>query len=691
MEAEEVTPGEARGARVPNARGGRTMVKNKMPSNQQITAEQLVREATERAGHEIQETSQRIMGEDELQEYRVRKRKEFEDQLRRQRHHIGQWVKYAQWEANQQEFRRTRSIFERALLVDFQSVPLWLKYVEFEMKNKFINHARNIFDRVVQLLPRVDQFWYKYAYMEELLENYAAARTVYERWMEWKPEDNAWLQYIKYEERCKELDRARLIYERYISCHPSTLSFGRLCKFEEKHGNVDRARAGYEKAIEVLEEEVDQQFYLKFAGFEERMKEMERARMIYRLALERLPKGDADELYRRYVTFEKQHGDQDAIEDVVINKRRFHYEELLKENQKQYDVWFDYIGLEESVGDVTKIRELYERAVAQKPPINQKRYWRRYIYLWINYALFEELVTGDKDRARAVYNAIIGVVPHKHFSFAKIWQLFADFEVRQLSIESARKIYGRAIGECKKQKIFTNYAELELRLGNVDRCRKIYERFIELHPYLPKAWISYVDLEDKVGELERARQLCELAISQEHMDMPELLWKRYIDLNVANQDFPAAREIYEKLVHKSHHLRIYKTYAEFEADECENVERAREIFKRGIAKFKDEQKNEDRANLLEAWIFMEKTKGNQKEVDELFQRKPKKVRRRTVEKRIGDEEGQEIEHEYIDYVFPDDSTKDSNAKILQNAYAWKKKMAEKAEKQMARDRLMNVD
>ena len=34
-------------------------------------------------------------------------------------------------------------------------------------------------------------------------------------------------------------------------------------------------------------------------------------------------------------------------------------------------------------------REKYERAISNVPPIMEKKYWRRYIYLWIKYALFE--------------------------------------------------------------------------------------------------------------------------------------------------------------------------------------------------------------------------------------------------------------------------------------------------------------
>lgn len=46
---------------------------------------------------------------------------------------------------------------------------------------------------------------------------------------------------------------------------------------------------------------------------------------------------------------------------------------------------------------------MYERAVANLPPGVEKRFWRRYIYLWIKYALFEELDARDQDKAREVY------------------------------------------------------------------------------------------------------------------------------------------------------------------------------------------------------------------------------------------------------------------------------------------------
>jgi len=42
---------------------------------------------------------------------------------------------------------------------------------------------------------------------------------------------------------------------------------------------------------------------------------------------------------------------------------------------------------------MNRVREVYERAVAQVPPGDEKRFWRRYIFLWLDYALFEEIET----------------------------------------------------------------------------------------------------------------------------------------------------------------------------------------------------------------------------------------------------------------------------------------------------------
>jgi crooked neck len=75
-------------------------IKNYSAAPQQITAEQLMREAPAYKTEEYRAPSSlHIMDQDELRDYKFNKRKEFEEKLRMQRHHMGTWIKYADWES----------------------------------------------------------------------------------------------------------------------------------------------------------------------------------------------------------------------------------------------------------------------------------------------------------------------------------------------------------------------------------------------------------------------------------------------------------------------------------------------------------------------------------------------------------------------------------------------------------------
>ena len=68
----------------------------------------------------------------------------------------------------------------------------------------------------------------------------------------------------------------------------------------------------------------------------------------------------------------------------------------------------------------------------------------------------------DYDRTREIYRTALQVVPHKQFTFAKLWLMFARFEVRRLDLPAARKLLGAAIGMCPKEKLFKGYIQLEV-------------------------------------------------------------------------------------------------------------------------------------------------------------------------------------------------------------------------------------
>jgi crooked neck len=135
-------------------------------------------------------------------------------------------------------------------------------------------------------------------------------------------------------------------------------------------------------------------------------------------------------LYQEYLTFEKQFGEKEEIDEIILNKRRIFYRELIAQNSYNYDAWFDLVNLELTTKDFARIRETFEAAVKQVPPGQEKRFWRRYIYLWYNFAIFEELDAADYVKAAAVYDRAIALVPHQLFTFSKLWVFYAQFLLR---------------------------------------------------------------------------------------------------------------------------------------------------------------------------------------------------------------------------------------------------------------------
>ncbi|KFQ02303.1 Crooked neck-like 1, partial [Haliaeetus albicilla] len=677
-------------------------VKNKAPAEVQITAEQLLREAKERELELLPPPpQQKITDVEELNDYKLRKRKTFEDNIRKNRTVISNWIKYAQWEESLKEIQRARSIYERALDVDYRNVTLWLKYAEMEMKNRQVNHARNIWDRAITTLPRVNQFWYKYTYMEEMLGNVAGSRQVFERWMEWQPEEQAWHSYINFELRYKEVDRARTIYERYILfsalrhlprallviVHPDVKNWIKYARFEEKHSYFAHARKVYERAVEFFgEEHMDEHLYVAFAKFEENQKEFERVRVIYKYALDRIPKQEAQNLFKNYTIFEKKFGDRRGIEDIIVSKRRFQYEEEVKANPHNYDAWFDYLRLVESDTDAETVREVYERAIANVPPIQEKRHWKRYIYLWINYALYEELEAKASKRTRQVYQACIELIPHKKFTFAKIWLLYAQFEIRQKNLPLARRALGTSIGKCPKNKLFKGYIELELQLREFDRCRKLYEKFLEFAPENCTSWIKFAELETILGDIDRARAIYELAIGQPRLDMPEVLWKSYIDFEIEQEEYEKTRNLYRRLLQRTQHVKVWISFAQFElsAGREESLSRCRQIYEEANKAMRNCEEKEERVMLLESWRNFEEEFGTDTTKERIDKLMPEKIKkRRKLQAEDGSDAGWE---EYYDYIFPEDTANQPNLKLLAMAKLWKKQQQESEAAEMDPDK-----
>jgi crooked neck len=288
------------------------------------------------------------------------------------------------------------------------------------------------------------------------------------------------------------------------------------------------------------------------------------------------------------------------------------------------------------------------------------------------------VTNGDVERARQIYQECLKLIPHRKWTFGKIWILKAQFEIRQMQLQAARKTLGQAIGMCPKDKLFKGYIELEKQLYEFTRCRTLFEKQLEWNPSNSQAWIQFAELERSLDDLDRARAIFELGIEQPTLDMPELVWKAYIDFEEYEGEYERARDLYERLLRKTDHVKVWINYAKFEINVPDSEEeeeerpvseeakaRARKVFQRAHDVFKTQDLKDERVDLLNAWKSFESTHGSKEDMEGIEQQLPRRVKKR---RKLDDDQFEE----YLDYVFPaDDESAAKMSKLLQMAHAWK--------------------
>jgi len=206
----------------------------------------------------------------------------------------------------------------------------------------------------------------------------------------------------------------------------------------------------------------------------------------------------------------------------------------------------------------------------------------------------------------------------------------------------------------------------------------LYAKYLEWSPSNCAAWIKFAELENELQDTERARAIFELAVAQPELDMPEILWKAFIDFEVGEEEWTNARSLYRKLLERTSHVKIWISWAHFEAGVPQEGQAAvaRDVFKKGCQVMKEQELKEERVILLEAWKEFEQAQGSaetQKHVQDLMPKMVKK--RRQVESADGAVAGSSQWEEYFDYIFPDDQAEKPSFKLLSKAHEWKAKVS----------------
>ena len=77
-------------------------------------------------------------------------------------------------------------------------------------------------------------------------------------------------------------------------------------------------------------------------------------------------------------------------------------------------------------------------------------------------------------------------------------------------------------------------------------------------------WSKYAKLEYDCGETERCQALYELAVNQPLLNIPEMLWKYYIDVEILGSGNDRARKLYQPLLDRTGYVNVWILYEQFE-------------------------------------------------------------------------------------------------------------------------------
>lgn len=149
---------------------------------------------------------------------------------------------------------------------------------------------------------------------------------------------------------------------------------------------------------------------------------------------------------------------------------------------------------------------------------------------------------------------------------------------------------------------------------------------------------------------------------------------RYLS-QVSQGESELARQLYERLLEKTAHVKVWVSYAKFEAN-CEenedglNIAVARRVYERANKSLRELEEKEPRVVLLEAWRDFEEEHGTSDSRQKVAEKMPRRVKKRQrIVSESGIEEGWE---EIFDYIFPEDEAARPNLRIFAAAQNWKK-------------------
>jgi crooked neck len=296
-----------------------------------------------------------IHSREELALYRQKRRAELEESVRRGYKAIGNWIRYARWEAQQRDFDRMRVVMERAVAVHGGNSNLWRDYAELEEVNGFIEHARQVWNRGVSALPSSVDLWVKFLAMEQAAGQDQRVQDVLHRWLAGETVPPcAYELAALYEAQQRRQAGCRDVLRQYVERCNTPASWLLYSSTEQQvFGDYGRAVKVLQTALQALpDEDVWQpqegcRVPLALAEAHVLAGDIAQARAVYHDAVEKAAASPAalEKVLLAYSRFERLHGDGTHFEQVARLRTIQLYEERLRTNTGDFDAYLTLYSL----------------------------------------------------------------------------------------------------------------------------------------------------------------------------------------------------------------------------------------------------------------------------------------------------------------------------------------------------------
>jgi len=149
------------------------------------------------------------------------------------------------------------------------------------------------------------------------------------------------------------------------------------------------------------------------------------------------------------------------------------------------------------------------------------------------------------------------------------------------------------------------------------------------------------------------------------------VWKAYIDFENEREEYDKTRALYDRLLERTKHVKVWISYAQFEASTLKDFEAARSAYQKAYKELRSAESKEERVMLVESWKeFEQGLENNQRHLTEVHKLLPERIKKkRPLKAEDGSDAGWE---EYFDYIFPDERESQPNLKLIEMAHKWKK-------------------